>query len=196
MSIDSELIRCSGCDYETREVYRPIYLVYRDKEGREIPARRSRGWCYHCDTYQDKESIDPQPIKQNIQKLMPQRASLTIALQSLPGGWLAWFKKHHKKKNLKYQRSLIDEELSELYALEKLLEQRESAGRCLTCHSEDTAEIRFDHTDGMARNFRHICGGYLYIVPEEDDPSPIRYNFRRSTMVLDPEGKLLEVRRD
>ena len=42
MSIDSARIICTGCDYETSEVYRPIRILYLTSNGQTVATGRIR----------------------------------------------------------------------------------------------------------------------------------------------------------
>ena len=66
MSIDSARVFCTGCDYETREVYRPVRIRYQMANGKTIETGRSKGWCFDCSGYSDIEKIDEENLREDL----------------------------------------------------------------------------------------------------------------------------------
>ena len=66
MSVPAARICCAGCDFETREAYQPIMVVYRLDNGKEVKTSRSQGWCFDCAAYSHIENMDTEPLRWNL----------------------------------------------------------------------------------------------------------------------------------
>lgn len=188
MSINSTRIVCTGCDYETHEVYRPIRIRYQSKSGSTIETGRTKGWCYDCAGYSDIERISPDELHEELVSKEHERLEAHRRQGELNRGFLSSFRHRSEKRQLQYQLECLNEEIAELCGLLEIAKNRKSKARCLRCWSDRTAPLRFDSEKSIASDFQHECGGSLKIVQAHSGP---RFNFRVSTFVLDEEGELI-----
>lgn len=171
MSISSDIISCSGCDFKFSLHYRPISCHYHLPNGEVFQHYRQTGWCYSCDGVRDLEALP------NLQAVREQIASLQDAkLLIRPGLW------DRIITGLKSQRlQEIDAEVRSLQAQVGAFEHRASGPRCLDCGSTEISSELADH--------EHSCGGKFSI---ESHPLDIRFSFRKTVIHLDGEGLLLD----
>lgn len=188
MSIDSARVVCTGCDYEEKEVYRPIRIRYQTANGRTIETGRAKGWCYNCASYSDIESINPGELHDELVSKERERTEARNRQDELNCGFLSKLRHRAEKKQLQHHLKCLDEEIAELDGLLKIANSRKSKARCLKCWSDRTAPLKFDSESKISYNFQHECGGNLKII---DDHSGPRFNFRVTTYVLNEEGELL-----
>jgi len=188
MSIDSARIVCTGCDYETREVYRPIRIRYQTVNGRTVETGRAKGWCYNCASYSDIERMNQGELHDEMVSKERERLDARHRQDGLNRGFLSNFRHRPEKRQLQYQLECLDEEIAELGRLLEIAKSRKSKARCLKCWSDRTAPLTFDSESNIAYNFQHDCGGNLQIIHDHSGP---RFNFRVSTYVLNEEGELL-----
>jgi len=188
MSIDSARIVCTGCDYETREVYRPIRIRYQTVNGRTVETGRAKGWCYNCASYSDIERMNQGELHDEMVSKERERLDARHRQDGLNRGFLSNFRHRPEKRQLQYQLECLDEEIAELGRLLEIAKSRKSKARCLKCWSDRTAPLTFDSESNIAYNFQHDCGGNLQIIHDHSGP---RFNFRVSIYVLNEEGELL-----
>jgi hypothetical protein len=188
MSIDSAKIVCTGCDYETHEVYRPIKIRYQTTNGSIVETGRAKGWCYDCASYSDIERMDPKEFHDELASKDRERCEVVNRQDELNRGFLSNLRHLSEKKELQYQLECLDNEMAELQALLEIAKWRKSKARCLRCWSDKTAPLTFDSESNIAYGFHHECGGNLKI--SYDDAGP-RFNFRVATYVLNAEGECL-----
>ena len=188
MSIDSARVVCTGCDYETREVFRPILIRYQTGNGQFIETGRTNGWCYDCTDYSSIERIHPDALREKRALTEQERREACDQLEALSQGLLSRFRNRAQKGWLRYQLGGLGNEIAELGELIKLVNRRSSKARCLKCWSDNTAPVTFDAESGTAQDFVHGCGGHLRIIHDHSGP---RFHFRRTTYVLNEEGELL-----
>lgn len=188
MSIDSARIVCTGCDYETREVYRPIRIRYQTTNGRIIETGRAKGWCYDCASYSDIERVNQVELHDELVSKERERLEAHHRQDELNRGFLSNFRHRPEKRQLQYQLECLDEEIAELGVLLEIAKSRKSKARCLKCWSDRTVPLTFDSESNVAYDFQHECGGNLKIIHDHSGP---RYNFRVSTYVLNEEGELM-----
>lgn len=188
MSIDSAGIVCTGCDYETREVYRPIQIRYQTTNGRTVETGRAKGWCYDCASYSDIERMNQGKLHNDLVSKESERLEARHRQDELNRGLLSNFRHRSEKRQLQYQLEWLDKEIDELGGLLEIAKGRKSKARCLKCWSDRTAPLTFDSESNIAHDFQHECGGNLQIIHDHSGP---RFNFRVSTYVLNQEGELL-----
>lgn len=188
MSIDSAGIVCTGCDYETREVYRPIQIRYQTTNGRTVKTGRAKGWCYDCASYSDIERMNQGKLHNDLVSKESERLEARHRQDELNRGLLSNFRHRSEKRQLQYQLEWLDKEIDELGGLLEIAKGRKSKARCLKCWSDRTAPLTFDSESNIAHDFQHECGGNLQII---HDHSGLRFNFRVSTYVLNQEGEFL-----
>jgi len=188
MSIDSARIVCSGCDYETRELYRPIRIRYETSNGKTVETGRAKGWCYNCGGYSDIERLDQGDLHAKLVSKESERLDARQRLDEINRGFLANLRHRSERRQLQYQLERLDEELAEVGGLLEITKSRKSKARCLKCWSDYTAPVSFDSDDGVARDFVHDCGGSLQIIHDHSGP---RFYFRVATYILNEEGELI-----
>lgn len=188
MSIDSVRIVCTGCDYETLEVYRPILIRYKTTKGRTVETGCAKGWCYDCASYSDIERINQKKLHDELISKEREQLEVRHRQDKLNRGFLSNFRHSSEKSQLQYQLEWLDKEIAELGELLAIAKNRKSKARCLKCWSDRTAPLTFDSESNIAHDFQHECGGNLQIIHDHSGP---RFNFRLSTYILNEEGKLL-----
>lgn len=188
MSMDSAGIFCTNCDYESREVYRPILVRYVRDDGKTIEVSRTKGWCYHCNDYADIEKVDQVILRNILQEHHQQAAALTQQLVQLQTGLLATLYNRFKIKNVAWQLQQSKADQANIELLLEFFQQRVAKPRCLKCFSEQTTPFSFHPDHHLSENFTHHCGGHLRIAY---DDIGLRLNFRRTVFVLNTEGELL-----
>ena len=188
MSVPAARICCAGCDFETREAYQPIMVVYRLDNGKEVKTSRSQGWCFDCAAYSHIENMDTEPLRWNLVRKERSRRERRYRAGELSKGFLAALRDRLERKRLRNSIARLDQELQELRDLIDIASQRKTPPRCLNCWSSNTASLTFDADDKLTNNFRHDCGGQLKII---DDPGGPRFNFAVTTCLLSQEGELL-----
>ncbi len=188
MSIDSARIVCTGCNYETRELYQPILIRYQTTNGKSIKTGRTKGWCYDCASYSNIERMNQGELSD---KLVSKELELLEARHrqdELNRGFFSKFRHRSEKNKLQYQLEYLDKEIIELVELLKIAKSRKSKARCLKCWSDRTAPVTFGSEDNIAHDFEHECGGHLQIIHDHSGP---RFNFSATTYVLNEEGELI-----
>ena len=188
MSLDSARIVCTGCDYETREVYRPIVIRYMTANGNAVETGRAKGWCFDCAGYADIKNIDPEVLGAALIAKECERAEADQRRIALSHGFVQRLRNRTERGNLRCGIRWLDDEIAVLRELLGIARNRRSKARCLRCWSASTASLSFDPQDDIARDFRHGCGGHLRIIHDHAGP---RFFFRRKTYVLNEEGECL-----
>ena len=176
MSIDSARVVCTGCDYETRDLMRPVRVRYQAEDGKSVETGCATGWGYDCADYSSIERI-----KQAQREARDQLAALNE-------GWFSRVRYRAQKGHLRYQLGNLDNAIAKLGALIRMVNHRSSKARCLKCWSDKTAPVTFDAGNDAAQDFVHECGGQLRIIHDHSGP---RFHFRVATYVLNQEGELL-----
>lgn len=188
MSIDSARIVCTGCDYETRELYRPIRIRYQTASGKNIETGRAKGWCYDCASYSDIEGLHQREFGDNLISKERERFEARNRQDELSHGFFPNFRHRSEKKQLQFQLEHLDKEITELGGLIEIAKRRKSKARCLKCWSDRTTPLTFSSEDNVAHDFQHGCGGNLQIIHDHSGP---RFHFRVSTYILNEEGEFL-----
>lgn len=188
MSTDSARIVCTGCDYETHELYRPIRIRYKTSNGKSVETGRTKGWCYNCGGYSDIEDLNQGDLQITLVSMENDRRELSQRLDDLNRGFLAKLRRRSERGELQYQLEQLDNELAEVGGLLEITKHRKSKSRCLKCWSDSTARVSFDSEDGVAHDFVHDCGGNLQIINDHSGP---RFHFRVATYILNEEGELI-----
>lgn len=188
MSLPSKKIICTGCNYETNELYQPILLRYQTKLGTAFETWKTIGWCYSCAKYSYIERINLEELQSELASKTNERISAIQSQNQLNRAFLSIFRNRSEKKWIQYEINKLEKKLENLAGLLEIAKNRKSKARCLTCWSEKTTPIEFDAESNIANNFRHECGGCLKIV---EDPSGLRVNFCESTYILNEEGEFL-----
>jgi hypothetical protein len=173
MSIASDVVVCTKCEYKGHVHHQPITLAY-EFDGKVFQTGRLHGWCMACDGPSDIEpKFNEQEIKDEIEPLIDQLKKKST-----------FFAKIIHKAELRD----LENVLSELFKKLHIAKHRLSPQRCLRCGSGNVRDLSQFGKVGP----KHHCGGHLYIrekTPEEDE---IRYIFKAITTHLDREG----IRRD
>lgn len=188
MSIDSAKIVCTGCDYKTIEVFRPIRVQYQISNGRTVETGHAKGWCFDCASYSDIEKINQKNLRNALVIKEHERIEARHHQEKMSHGFLSRFKHRSEKRNLQYQLECLDKEIAELGQLLEIAQSRKSQARCLKCWSDRTSPLTFSSESNIAHDFQHECGGNLKIIHDHSGP---RFNFRTSLYVLNEEGELL-----
>jgi len=188
MSFDSARIVCTGCDYETLEVYRPIRIRYRTTKGRIIETGCAKGWCYDCASYSDIERMNQGALNEELLSKERERLKARHRQDKLNRSFLSNFQLQLEKRQLLYHLERLDEQIAELKRLLEIAQSRKSKARCLKCWSDRTAPLTFDPENNIAYGFQHECGGNLKIIHDHSGP---RFIFRVSLYILNEEGELL-----
>ena len=131
MSIDSARVFCTGCDYETREVYRPVRIRYQMANGKTIETGRSKGWCFDCSGYSDIEKIDEENLREDLVSKERERREQRGRLLELDSGLLAGLRHRSERRRLKYSIERLDEDVAELAGLLEIAKGRKARARCL-----------------------------------------------------------------
>ena len=188
MSVNSARIICTGCDYEYREIYRPIRIRYHTKNGRAIETVRDKGWCYGCASYSDIEKLNQKKLHDELVLKERERLEARHRQHELNRGLLSNFMHRSEKGQLQCQLEWLDKQIAEIGALLEIAKRRKSKARCLKCWSERTDTLTFNAESNIAYDFKHECGGNLQIIHDHSGP---RFNFRVSTYILNEEGAFL-----
>lgn len=188
MSIDSARIVFTGCDYEARELYRPIRIRYETSNGKSVETGRTKGWCYNCGGYSDIEKLDQGDLRTQLDAKENERRDVRQLLDGINTGFIANLRHRSERRELQYRLERLEEELAEVGGLLEIVKNRKWKARCLKCWSDYTAPVSFDSDDGVARDFVHECGGNLQIIHDHSGP---RFHFRVTTYILNEEGELL-----
>jgi hypothetical protein len=189
MSMNSAKIVCTGCDYQTSEIYRPIRIQYQTASGAVVEASRTKGWCYNCNSYADIERMNRDEFQQELTAQQDQRNKVASKLAPLlSGGLFAKFWSRATRKELQYQLKALDESIGVLRQLMDIAASRVAKARCLKCWSDNTVAIRFNADSGLANGFSHDCGGNLKFI---HDWYGTRFHFCVTTLTLNEEGEPL-----
>lgn len=188
MSINSARIACTGCDYETSEVYRPILIRYQRASGEPIETGRSKGWCFECSGYSDIEKMDRGELHDSLVSKERERLEVHARLAELERSLFSRFRHRRERERSQYELGRLERGITELEILLEIAKSRRAKARCLSCWSDKTFPISFSSDDKVAHKFKHTCGGNLRII---HDRSGNRYHFRKKTYVLNEEGELL-----
>ena len=188
MSINSARIVCTGCDYKTSEVYRPILIRYHRASGEPIETGRSKGWCFECAGYSDIEKMDQGELHDSLVSKERERLEVHARLAELERGLFSRFRHRRERERSQYELRRLEGGITELEILLEIARSRRAKARCLSCWSDKTFPISFSLDDDVANKFKHTCGGNLRIIR---DRSGNRYHFRKKTYVLNEEGELL-----
>jgi hypothetical protein len=188
MSIDSARVVCTGCDYETRDLIRPVRIRYQAADGKSVVTGCATGWCYDCADYSSIERINPDVLRKELAQKEQAQREARDQLAALSEGWFSRVRHRAQKGHLRYQLGNLNNAIAELGALIRMVNHRSSKARCLKCWSNKTAPVTFDAGNGTAQDFVHECGGQLRIIHDHSGP---RFHFRVATYVLNQEGELL-----
>lgn len=188
MSISSARIICTGCDYETREFYRPIRIRYKLESGNVVESRRATGWCFDCCGYSDIENLNQGELHTALAFEEHERLRTRQRLHAINRVFLSHLRHRTERAKLMFELRQLNDELSRISGMLKIAVSRESKAKCLKCWSNTTAPISFNSTDNVARDFVHECGGNLQIIRDSSGP---RIRFRVTTLVLSEQGELL-----
>lgn len=188
MSVEPSRIFCTGCDYESQVVFRPIRIRYQRDDGASVEVGRTRGWCYECDMYTDIENIDPGKFRSELIDHEEKLFELNRKFSQLPSGLFSGLLNRSKKEQLKLEIDALSDQISQARLVLDFFEKRASRARCLKCYSEHTAPVSFDAENHTSKDFVHHCGGKLLILHKG---TGLRLNFRSTLYVLDPEGQFL-----
>jgi hypothetical protein len=192
MSIESQRVVCTGCDFETRELYRPIRVQYQLASGKVIEVGRRKGWCYTCDTLVEIEDMDPGEIQKRLDRKEAECATVRHALTKLKRGFLGRLKRFAAIRSKQYVLAYLTADAETLRDQLTIAVTRTSGPRCLACWGESTAPVTFSGPDNATKDFQHHCGGQLRKLRREDgEPPQLRVHFATTTLVLDPEGRPL-----
>ena len=189
MSVATQRIRCTGCDFEAFETFRPIRLVYRLNDGREVETGKVRGWCYRCDNFAYIERLDPQRLRQELSETERAHEKAITSLAELSSIFLAKYRKRSERGRIEVEVARTGSEIDTLRELFQIAVDRRSRPRCLRCWSEDTAPVTFDWGDNTAHDFKHKCGGRLIMSEFE---GALRFSYIVQRLVLNAEGELLD----
>lgn len=178
MSVLSDTIRCTGCDYEGGDSHRPITLLYRLPDGREFELWRQFGWCHSCGTMTDMElRFDAAEIKAELASLEARTRRPMFLLED----WLrSVFRRPESELRQKVQGLLARLEAAEI---------RRSGPRCLRCGSEETRPVTFG-SSRLSMDFTHACGGRLKY--EHGNSAGVAFHFAHETILLDVEGRRID----
>ncbi len=141
MSIESDKICCTQCDYETLEVYRPIIVIYVLSDGTEVETGRAKGWCYDCDAYADIENVDLGQLQRELGALQQKMDKLGARLECLSRGLLGRLRNASARKRLRLEIEWLEQERHGLSSLLEVAGQCASRPRCLQCWSQRTAQV-------------------------------------------------------
>jgi hypothetical protein len=167
----SGIIRCSGCDFISRLVHRPVTLTYELLNGEKFKTGREFCWCSICGGIRDSEpNFSPYlNMDRHIADLQKKTEKLRVRasnfIDKLLGG------------------SAICEDESVLHALllgRKIARARSSEPRCLSCGETSIQGLN---------EYIHTCGGHL--IREAPPDSHPRLNYAPETISLDYEGRKL-----
>ena len=169
MSVSSDSIVCTKCDYDTTLHHQPITLIY-EVDGQQLQIGREYGWCEDCDNISDIEPLfDEAKIRNEIQPLIDDAKAKTNVVTKLLG-------------NAKLKS--ITDEISNLRIQLAIAERRFSPQRCLRCGS---ARVKNIETSLEGNIHPHKCGGYL-IQNLNKEEGEIRFSFRHDKIHLNLEG--------
>lgn len=129
MSIDSARIVCTGCDYETREVYRPIRIRYQTTTGRTVETGRAKGWCYDCASYSDIERMNQGELHDELVSKERERLDARHLQDELNRGFLSNFRHRSEKRQLQDQLEWLDKEIADLGVLLEIAKNRKLKAR-------------------------------------------------------------------
>jgi len=189
MSLPSAKITCTGCDFETREFFQPLSIVYRLESGKEIGGLRGKGWCFNCCSYRNIENIEPGQLTVDLARARERGRQERSMLAQLNRALIARLKNRTERKVRKKEIERWEREIRVLSALLELTLKRKSQPRCLNCWADQTDSLTFGPDGGTTHDFRHSCGGKLQIV---HDAFGMRFSFIPTTYVLNEEGLLIE----
>ena len=189
MSMSSARIVCTGCDYETIDVYSPILIRYQTASGKFIETGRAKGWCYNCSNYSDIEKMNHDQLYDELTSLKREWLKARHRHDELNRGLFSNFRHREEKKQLLGNIKWLNEEIADLGELLEIAKRRKSNARCLKCRSDRTVPIEFDSKDNIAHGFQHECGGNLQII---HDDSGLRASILLTTYILNEEGELLD----
>lgn len=168
MSVSSDSIVCTKCDYGITLQYQPISLIY-EIDGHKLETGRVYGWCADCDNISDVEPLfDEAKIKNKIQPLIDEAIDKTNILTKLFGNT---------------RLKSITDEIANLQTQLTIAERRFSPQRCLRCGSARVKNIK--NLEGNIHP--HKCGGYL-IKNQEKKEDEIRFMFKPVKIHLNLEG--------
>jgi len=205
MSLDAQLISCTGCDFEATEAFPPTQVVYRLESAEEVKGRHTDGWCYRCDDYRYVENIDPEVVSHDLSSAEQDLADAYMRSTELSKEFFKFSKKWFTGLRYREQRGRLlheaadlpndlkrsSERLINLRMLLDIASKRNARPRCLHCRSEKTVRLYFD--SDLASDFVHTCGGKLKIG---EHARGLRFNFGRNVncYIFNVEGEFIEVR--
>lgn len=194
MSIDSARICCTGCSFETLEVYRPILVIYRLDNGKEVTTGRSKGWCYECDSYADIEDLDSGKLSGELAEEERERRDNCSRIDEIAKGFITRLLYRAERRRLLDSIRSFDKEIQALSDLLNIAMNRKTGARCLTCWSGRTMPVTFG-SDNLTHNFLHHCDNFLHHCGSKlqiiYNNEGMRFNFARTTYVLTADGELI-----
>ncbi len=182
MSMRSDHLGCTGCDYEGFLVYRSVTLVYHFADGTKVKWSRDIGWCMACNNVRNLEGSPPAvvPMQTELDALIATSASAGYRL------------KRSFSRLLGAGEDDLRARAAELRGQIRLAEALGNRRRCLTCGSHDTRHFEFNE-HGVWTSFAHSCGGHLRLAPDDPDaPESPRFNYRPDTLHLDEDGNRID----
>lgn len=188
MSINSARVVCTGCNYETSEVYRPIIIRYQTTNGLTVEASRTKGWCYKCESYADIENINREEFQEKLISQKHERDQIHHLQEELSRSLFSKLLSRSKRRQLEFQLERLDESIRSLNKLIEIVSGRSSKARCLNCGSDKTALLTFNSESRVAKDFQHACGGNLRLI---HDWQGARFHFKVSTYILNEEGEFI-----
>lgn len=188
MSINTAKVVCTGCDYQTSEVYRPILIKYQTDAGTTLEVSRTKGWCYCCDGYSDIEHLNYAEFQQQLADEQKEWGVTQVELEQLSNRLFAkvWHRSAIRQRGEKIES--LAESIRSLGLLIDIAAARGDKARCLKCWSDKTVPISFNTETADSNNFTHQCGGRLTLIHSWDSP---RFHFRVTTFILNAEGELI-----
>lgn len=188
MSINSSRVACTGCNYQTSEVYRPIIIKYQTTGGLTVEASRTKGWCYQCESYADIEDLNREEFQEKLISQKHERDKIHYQLGELRRNLFSKLFSISKRRQLELQLERLEDSIRSLNTLIEIVSSRSSKARCLKCGSDKTVPLTFNSQSGFANNFKHECGGSLRFIHDWQGP---RFYFNVSTYIINEEGELI-----
>jgi hypothetical protein len=182
MSREAIIIYCDACDITGSDSGGRDYFVYRFADASEVYAPQAMGWCGACTKIRVIEHL-PALSKIEGSTAEHQRKILEIPKKRF---WQSG------RKARETERYHVDQ-LHVLALWHRLLTERMSAPRCLTCGSTDVAALdlygkKLGNYDFPLTMQHPGCGGTFHAKR-----SSYRFNFSRfGKIVLNPEGSVIE----
>lgn len=168
MSIDSDSVICTECDFRMILNYRPILLVYEFNKNK-IELGRSYGWCWDCKNICDIEpKFDVDIIESELEE---------VRKESESKGLLSRIFNNTEFNDLKIKIVNLKTELD-------IAKFRLNQRRCLNCGSNHTQEISSFYN----YFFKHTCGGHLHLKDKSSADEQVRFFYKLEKINLTPDG--------